>query len=224
MIEKFWKGFVFFLPLLIGGILYYILRTNTPLYELIGMEDGPLEWIQFSLFLISTVLAILLAIKCKKNVFLFSIYILFALALLFISLEEISWGERIFNGINTELAPVSIMERNIQGELNIHNIDAIHSKIGYVYILVGFVGCFSWLLVYISKKIFSLNKSVLKILEQVVPSFIFFFYFFPLFINLITNYGFRPQDYEVVEFVLSIGIFLYLVEGYRKRALDLKAV
>ncbi|HNS71753.1 MAG TPA: hypothetical protein PKK07_03460, partial [bacterium] len=65
-------------------------------------------------------------------------------------------------------------------------------------------------------KVFSLNKSLLKILEQIIPSWIFFFYFLPLFINLFTNYGFRPQDYEVVEFILSLGIMLYLIDGYKK--------
>ena len=215
MKEKIWKGFVFFLPLLTGGILYYLLITNTPLYEAIGVEDGILEWTQFIFLIVSVCLSILLAFRFKKEKILFLIYLLFSLALLFVALEEISWGERIFDGVNADLVPVSLMGRNIQGEINIHNIDSIHSKIGYVYILLGFLGCFSWLILCISKKIFSLNKSFLKIVEQVVPSYIFFFYFLPLFINLFTSYGFRPQDYESVEFIFSLGIFLYLIDSYK---------
>jgi len=216
MREKIWKGFVFFLPLLIGSILSYFLIENISLYEAIGVEDGILEWTQFVFLISSVCLSIFLAFRFKKEKILFVIYILFSLALLFVALEEISWGERIFDGVNTDLVPVSIMERNIQGEINIHNIDSIHSKIGYVYILLGFLGCYSWLILCISKKVFSLNKSLLKILEQIIPSWIFFFYFLPLFINLFTNYGFRPQDYEVVEFILSLGIMLYLIDGYKK--------
>ncbi len=185
MKEKIWKGFVFFLPLLIGGILYYLLIKNTRLYEAIGVEDGILEWTQFLFLIISVCLSILLAFRFKEEKILFVIYLLFSIALLFVALEEISWGERIFGGINTDLVPVSLMERNLQGEINIHNIDSIHSKIGYVYILLGFLGCFSWLMVSISKKIFSLNQSFLKVVEQIVPSYIFFFYFFPLFIKWI---------------------------------------
>ncbi len=219
MKEKIWKGFVFFLPLLIGGILYYLLIKNTRLYEAIGVEDGILEWTQFLFLIISVCLSILLAFRLKTEKILFVIYILFSLAFLFVALEEISWGERIFDGVNPDLVPVSLMERNIQGEINIHNIDSIHTKIGYVYILLGFLGCFSWLILCISKKVFSLNKSLLKIVEQIVPSWIFFFYFLPLFINLFTNYGFRPQDYESVEFILSLGILLYLVNGHRNRTI-----
>jgi len=217
MKEKIWKGFVFFLPLLIGGILYYLLIKNTRLYEAIGVEDGILEWTQFLFLIISVCLSILLAFRLKTEKILFVIYILFSLAFLFVALEEISWGERIFDGVNPDLVPVSLMERNIQGEINIHNIDSIHTKIGYVYILLGFLGCFSWLILCISKKVFSLNKSLLKIVEQIVPSWIFFF--LPLFINLFTNYGFRPQDYESVEFILSLGILLYLVNGHRNRTI-----
>ncbi|GEM_PF-2121617 len=217
MKEKIWKGFVFFFPLLIGGILFYLLIKNTPLYEMLGIEDGILEWTQFVFLILSVCISILLAFRFKEEKILFVIYLLFSIALLFVALEEISWGERIFGGINTDLVPVSLMERNLQGEINIHNIDSIHSKIGYVYILLGFLGCFSWLMVSISKKIFSLNQSFLKVVEQIVPSYIFFFYFFPLFINLFTNYGFRPQDYESVEFILSLGIFMYLIDGYRKK-------
>lgn len=164
-------------------------------------------------FLLSFCLSTLLAFKLRKGKLIFVIYLFLSLGLLFIALEEISWGERIFGGI----LPARLAQRNVQGEINIHNIDSINGKIGYLYILIGFVGCFSWLAICIFKKIFFLKNSFVNTMEKIVPSYIFFFYFFPLFINLITNYGFRPQDYESVEFILALGIFMYLLDRSKER-------
>lgn len=210
---KNWESFVFLLPLLIGGVLYFLLLKNTTLYERIGMEDGVLEWAQFIFYFLSFCLSTLLAFKLRKDKLIFVIYLFLSLGLLFIALEEISWGERIFGGI----LPTTLAQRNVQGEINIHNIDSINGKIGYLYILIGFVGCFSWLAICIFKKIFFLKNSFVNTMEKIVPSYIFFFYFFPLFINLITNYGFRPQDYESVEFILALGIFMYLLDRSKER-------
>jgi len=220
MKKKIWKGFIFFLPLLLGGILYYTRVKYIQVYEALGVEDGVLEWSEFAFFVLSSCLSILLAFKFKKEQIFFATYLFLSFALLFVAMEEISWGERIFDGVNEGIVPVALMERNLQGEINIHNIDSIHSKIGYVYILVGFLGCFSWLLVAVSKRLFTFRKSLLRIAEEIVPSWIFFFYFFPLFINLITNYGFRPQDYEVVEFLLALGVLMYLIDIYKKKIIS----
>jgi hypothetical protein len=61
----------------------------------------------------------LLVFSTRKNIFYFLLGILF----LFVAGEEISWGQRIFN-LQT---PAFFQDKNIQGELNLHNLDIFNS-------------------------------------------------------------------------------------------------
>lgn len=49
----------------------------------------------------------------------------YALLFLFVAGEEISWGQRVF-GIET---PAALARSNVQGELNLHNIEGAHDKV-----------------------------------------------------------------------------------------------
>ncbi len=86
-------------------------------------EDGVVEYLQFVLFLISCVLAGLLARQRwmgghRAQAIVFAAA---CLALLFISGEEISWGQRIL-GFE---APEPIREINEQDEMTLHNISGV---------------------------------------------------------------------------------------------------
>lgn len=210
---KWCEIFIFFFPILFILFFLWVRVNHFQTYEIVAFEDGVLEWGQFYLYFLSAILAILLAIRFRKNRILLVIYSLMAMAFLFISLEEISWGERIF-GTGVVPIPEDLMSRNVQGEINFHNIDSIHSSIGYVYIAIGFVGCFAWLGMSILRRFMKLGKDLEERLLHIIPPWYYFFYFFPLFINLITMYEFMPQDYEVVETVLSIGLFVFVLGNF----------
>ena len=96
-------------------------------------EDGPFEWAAATLLFLSAIMFFILFFKKtsfkktadaeyfdtrKKRTF------FFLLGLFFVILvgEEISWGQRIL-GIET---PEKIAERNMQNELNLHNLDIFH--------------------------------------------------------------------------------------------------
>ncbi len=92
-------------------------------------EDGFVEYVGAALFLMASVAFFLLyrrsrqismfaKISFKGNIF----YLLLGLAFLFVCLEEISWGQRIF-GFQT---PEGIREINAQSEFNIHNLTLFH--------------------------------------------------------------------------------------------------
>lgn len=222
MKSKIVKIITFLFPLVFVGYMLFLRKHDFYVYDRIGAEDNILEWGQFALYLLSGILAILLAYNYRKNKVLLFIYILLSLGLLFIAVEEISWGERVLDISKDIVVPADLMERNVQGELNFHNIDTIHSKIGVAYITIGFVGCFSWLAFHILKKTVKINGEFKKILDSITPSWIFFFYFFPLFINFldVDKYGFMPQDYELVETCLALGVFLFLLYNYIGRMDD----
>jgi hypothetical protein len=97
----------------------------------LSAEDGVVEYIGAALFFLASVLYFLLYknsrltseiewLPVKGNVF----YFLLAVGFLFVCLEEISWGQRIF-GFET---PDSIREMNSQSEFNFHNLDIFHGE------------------------------------------------------------------------------------------------
>lgn len=217
MKNSFKKTAIFLFPFILGVGLFLLFKKNLPLYEKIGLEDGLLEWIQFILFSLSTVLAIILAFKFRRDKALIAIYIIIALGMFFVASEEISWGERVIEIGNIEIIPEHLMERNVQGETNFHNIDTFDSKVGYIYTVIGMWGVLSGLFLKMLKKCKKVKKSVLNILKHITNPWYLSMYFLPLFINLITTYEFRPQHYEVTETFLSVGIFLFLLRNYFQR-------
>ena len=105
-------------------------------------EDGPLEWIQFIEYALSSFLAFFVFIKQKKkkdiNTF---IWLLIALLSFLIAGEEISWAERLTGiGIN------SISNLNVQGETNFHNLPFFHNYLldPVFEISCIFLGWFGW--------------------------------------------------------------------------------
>lgn len=211
------KTALFLFPFILGGGLFFLFKRNLPLYEKIGLEDGLLEWVQFILFSLSTVLAIMLAFKFRRDKALIAIYIIIALGMFFVASEEISWGERVIEIGNIEIIPEHLMERNIQGETNFHNIDVFDSKVGYIYTIIGIWGVFSGLFLKVLKRYKKIGGNVFNILKHITNPWYLSMYFSPLFINLITTYEFRPQHYEVTETFLSVGIFLFLLRNYFQR-------
>ena len=92
-------------------------------FDLLKKEDGPLEWLQFSQFFISSLIGLLIFYKSKKKRSINSlIWLSFSLFCLLISAEEISWGERI-----TGFTLNSVAELSIQSETNFHNLPFFHN-------------------------------------------------------------------------------------------------
>ena len=104
---------VLYLLIFVG---YLILGTRYPdLYIWATMEDMFGEWLQFYFFSIAMVLSLWLSFSQKRFRLFFGVL---ALACFYVAMEEISWGQRIFN-IST---PQFFRAHNIQNETNIHNI------------------------------------------------------------------------------------------------------
>ncbi|MEE9151955.1 MAG: hypothetical protein V3U20_09010 [Thermoplasmata archaeon] len=101
-------------------------------------EDGPIENLQAILYLVGACLwisAYFFTQKVKKEgrrrrIF----YVLFAAFFLFLFLEEISWGQRLF-GFST---PEGLKVMNLQDETNIHNIGTQDTKL-WIHILHAFL-------------------------------------------------------------------------------------
>ena len=200
---------IFYLMFIYG--LVYVLPYGR---DLIGMswfdwlrsEDGPLEWMQFLEYAVSSFLALLIYIKTKRKKNINSIFwFLIALLTLLVAGEEISWGERII-GIGNNF----ISEINVQGETNFHNLPFFHNYLldPIFEISCIFLGWFGWRKF---KKIQAFPSKDLSLYFLFVA--LFYFYFDISWAS--TTQQIR-NDQEIFEFLLSTGIFLHCYRTFKK--------
>ena len=147
----------------------------------------------------------------------FILFLILSLGLIFVAGEEISWGERLFNIQSPEIfdgqTQIPLLQNNIQSEMNLHNFKVIHSRIGYVYLAIGIYAIFGWLVGCIFGKAVDIKKDIKKFIPFfIIPPYLSL-YFLPLIVNIfsqVTMYM-MPQDHEMVEFIFSLGVFLFLL-------------
>ena len=192
-------GFIYILPFgkdFIGISWFDFLRS----------EDGPLEWLQFIEYLISSFLAFFVFLrKKKKRSINYIIWLLIAFLLLLVAGEEISWGERL-TGIGIE----TISNLNVQGETNFHNLPFFHNYLldPVFEISCIFLGWFGWKKF---KKIDAFPSKKLSLFFLFVA--LFYFYFD---ISWASTTEQIRNDQEIFEFLLSTGIFLHCLKNFKK--------
>ncbi len=106
--------------LLLSYSLFFVVANDKKLF--LTKEDGLVETAGAIFWLLSAILIFTILLKNRRNANLLKyrniIFLFLAFAFLFAFLEEISWGQRIFN-ITT---PQFVQEINAQGETTIHNL------------------------------------------------------------------------------------------------------
>ncbi len=215
------KILIFFFPILTYGIFIFLKFKVPETYLPLIQEDSIVENMQALFYFLALFPAFLLSVKFLKNrMFLHGIlYILFSSGLLFIALEEISWGQRIFNIESFTW----FRQNNCQDEITLHNLNHIQPLLHALFITLGAFGSFAWCFMrFIRTKIKAEN-----ILNFVVPDWHLSSYFlFVLFIYGLYEYlGKRPAwnfvlkgDQEPPELLLAIGFLIFAVINYRKYA------
>ena len=168
-------------------------------------EDGPLEWIQFGEYVVSSLLAFIIFLRHKKKKSVDSIiWLLIAVLTFFVAGEEISWGERL-TGIGID----SISKLNVQGETNFHNLPFFHNYLLDPVFEVGciFLGWFGWKRF---KNIDALPSKNLSLFFLFVA--LFYFYFDISWAS--TTQQIR-NDQEIFEVLFSTGIFLHCYQYFK---------
>ena len=185
-------GFVYILPF--GENV-----VGTSWFNLLKLEDGPLEWLQFSEYLISSFFGILIFLKSKnKNSINSFIWLTLSAFCFFIAAEEISWGERI-----TGFTLNSLTEISIQGETNLHNLPFFHNYfldpiMIAICITFGWIGWRKWPFL---SSIPSKNLSLFFLITA--------FYIFYYEISWASTVEHIRNDLEIYEFLLSTGFFMH---------------
>jgi len=192
---------------LIIGIFFIFGETVDNRNNFLFQEDGFFENFTVVLTLISSLIFFYLGVYYKvidKKIFLF----LFAILLFFYSMEEISWGQRIFDWET----PEALSEVNYQNEINVHNI-FINPYFQATYFM--FFLFVSSLFLFRDKytEFFSKNK-ITKIISEMYPSNQ---YFYAGFIYLFIAIASLKIDDELSEDLLTVTIFIYSVDLLYKK-------
>lgn len=204
----------------------------TEQYVAIIQEDGVLENLQALLYCLTAIACLPIGkrfLDVREYRFLGILYLSLAAVLLLASLEEISWGQRIFD-IET---PDTLMEINTQQEISIHNLKPVQSKLHLAYILVGLFCFTGWRLL----KIPAVRNN--RFSEFIIPDKSVRFYFLPVFVvytysdylgnrlwNFTGNIAFRVQtennillwrDQEPAELFLTAGFFMFAINNLARQ-------
>ena len=190
--------------------LIYILPFGKDLigmtwFDLLKKEDGPLEWLQFSQFFISSLIGFLIFYKSKKKRSINSlIWLFFSIFCFVISAEEISWSERI-----TGFTLHSISELSIQGETNFHNLPFFHNilldpLLHVLCIFLGWVGWRKW------PNLSSLPSKKFSLFFLLVS--LFFAYYDLSWASTVQHIR---NDQEIFELLFSTGIFLHFWQNLK---------
>ena len=172
-------------------------------FDWLRSEDGPLEWMQFIEYALSSFLSLIIFLRQKKKKEMNSlIWLSIVLFCFLIAGEEISWGERLTGiGIN------SISSLNVQGETNFHNLPFFHNYLLDPAFEIGciFLGWIGWKRF---KKIDAFPKKEFSLFFLFVA--LFYFYFD---ISWASTTEQIRNDQEIFEFLLSTGIFLHCLRN-----------
>ena len=148
-------------------------------FDWLRSEDGPLEWMQFIEYALSSLLAFMVFFSQKEKKDINSIiWLLIAFLSFLVAGEEISWGERLTGiGIN------SISNLNVQGETNFHNLPFFHNYLldPVFEISCIFLGWFGW------RRFKKINAFPQKI-------YLYFFYLSHYFIFILIFLGLQQQN------------------------------
>jgi hypothetical protein len=163
-----------FVPVFLMAGLLVISLARPGAYGALTREDGLIEYATAVCYFVAFLAGLLLTrrVLAKADWPFTVLYGCMAVAFLVACLEEISWGQRIFQ----IEASSFFREQNIQREIGIHNLQGLHALLHPAYIVVGFTGAFG---VIVPSRI--LNGPGRAIVTRLLPSPHLFLYFFPCF-------------------------------------------
>lgn len=202
-------------PVIALPAITYFRFNYFSLYEPLIAEDGLFETLQFTFYF----LACYLYAQASKTAFSKSqllsavITALASIAFFFVALEEISWGQRIFNIQNPEY----FQEHNIQYEISFHNLDTVQPLLHWAYLVAGLLLSFAGVL---ANWIYKGKNLVVRTFVQQLPPFWLSFYFLPLSMLYAILMFYKPfgiimkngvpfmlgRDQELVELFLTLGL------------------
>jgi hypothetical protein len=192
---------------------------NRHLYARFANREQIAEELQAIVLALSILLSLVIAWRLRRTnqKGAAALYLLFAMGLIFLTGEEIAWGQRIFH-LRT---PESIKEINSQGEISLHNLLGYQGLFNYFQLLVGAYGVVLPLALPRMKTL----KHKWKTVSLLVPPHSLIPYFLPMFLWKVFRFLSPPlhahtyflHTYnEIMELDLYLGFFLFTWYQLRK--------
>lgn len=140
-IPRRWIAAIILFPLFIDCIALVFLRLDVTRQAARWMlaENHPVEMFTFVILMLATGWALVLsrqAMRSRETAWVYCFYAVFAVCLLLVGMEEISWGQQLFR-FDTFGA---FREVNRQGEVNFHNIGSLQGNSAYFRLVYGLGG------------------------------------------------------------------------------------
>lgn len=127
--------------ILLGVCLFLAIPRTQPFVLWLLGENRFIELLTFVFLLLGGIQGVILARQMKRQqdeTYIWGFYLLFSLGLLFVGMEEISWGQWFF-GFST---PPSLSGINTQGEFTLHNLKIFEDHLEAFPFLFGVGGLF----------------------------------------------------------------------------------
>jgi hypothetical protein len=146
--------------LLTGFILFY---NDVTVFETYVREDGIVEWLTVLGLLLGCGVCLARFIRLRKHRTTWFLFVTLILAIFqfFAAGEEISWGQRIFGIKSSEF----FLEKNTQGETNLHNLIVDGVKLNQVIFSIGLIaalGIYLLLMPYLHRR----NKKLSLLIDR----------------------------------------------------------
>ena len=198
------------------GALYWGLNTYWETNWL-AAEDGLSEWGTVGMYLVGLPLAAFISLRLwrsgHRRMALF--YCAIAVVLLTAVLEEISWGQRVFDWET----PEALAEVNFQDETTVHNIPIFDRAVNGAFALASLLG-----LVGIAARIALHRRGVVTTLDLLLPPVLLAAPFFMIlaltgigepFRDLMGLLGLRPVGGETAEVLSGVCVVVFLMAVIR---------
>ncbi len=188
---------------------YLIMAFNFPVaYMIATYEDLVGEWAQVLFFCSVLVLSVRLSFTQSKFRYFF---IILALASFYTVMEEISWGQRLFN----ISSPDFFQKHNLQQETNIHNFItgpfATELKITIEYVLFCGLISFGFLYPFFLKHRWKLAVKIEKLGIPSPPIYLWPFFVLSAYLE-IEPFGFNEA--EIAETLIPLALTIFLAHYY----------
>ena len=206
-----------FLFPLVGGVAVAGTRVSRSLFHFITDEDSLLEWAQVVGYMTAAVIGFVISSRLWRSGDRWPAvaWLAFGIGCVFVTGEEVSWGQRIFH----YSTPEPLKEINRQGEATIHNIRTVLNGFNTILLVGGLYGAVAG---FVLPRIRATGRSLERAWLFVPPLFlssafaVVFVYKFSRFVV------FRSSRYTIVRmgewaelcFALALAAFAILV--YRR--------
>jgi hypothetical protein len=207
--KKSYSLFIFLLPITIFGLYQYLMFNGYYIFFIIKQE-GVLDTLQFPIYLI--IFALCISMFRHDSGLEGFVEIVFSLGVLFVVLEEISWGQFVFG----YSIPDFFIFNNLQQETNLHNLGFFQNLTHLAYIAVGLIFSFG--------RILSSIHLLAPIIRKIIPDWKYTGFNLPLaiyyYLFFYTSYQIYIINYvaqEYFEFMFSLGLLIFIFSSWRRQ-------